>query len=102
MIWNALKRLFGFRADAATADAGPDAPALIPCEEALERMYEFMDGELDGASREEVAAHFEACARCYPHLRFEERFRERVQRAVRRPEVPADLRRRVLEILDEA
>ena len=74
---------------------------MISCEEALERIHEFMDGELDDVSREEVAAHFEVCARCYPHLRFEERFRERVQAAVRRPEVPEGLRSRVLGILEE-
>jgi anti-sigma factor (TIGR02949 family) len=74
---------------------------MISCPDALARMYEFMDGELDGAVRDEVAAHFEVCARCYPHLRFEERFRRRVQEAARRPEVPEGLRSRVLDILDQ-
>lgn len=93
MIWRAILRRLGLGSE-------PEAP-MVPCEEALARMYEFMDGELDEVAREEVAAHFEVCARCYPHLRFEERFRARVHEAAHRPEVPDGLRDRVLEILDE-
>lgn len=72
----------------------------ISCKEALTRIYEYLDGELEGASHQQVEEHFRICTRCYPHLRLEERFRARVREALERATVPADLERRVLELLD--
>lgn len=72
----------------------------VSCKEALERIYEYLDGELDGVSSEQVEEHFKLCARCYPHLRLEERFRARVREALSRPSVPGGLERRVLDVLD--
>jgi mycothiol system anti-sigma-R factor len=72
---------------------------MIPCRDALERIYEFMDGELEGASEAEVEEHFRVCTRCYPHLHLEQSFRDRVRDALGRPEVPEHLRARVLEML---
>jgi mycothiol system anti-sigma-R factor len=71
----------------------------LSCREALERVFEYMDGELDEVSYAQIEEHFRVCARCYPHLRLEEHFRARVQQALGTPEVPADLRRRVRELL---
>ncbi len=91
MIFDALKRMFG----------GKGAPEGISCEEALRQLHEFMDGELDTLSCQQVEEHFELCKRCYPHLRLEERFRERIQRALRRDACPESLRQKVLESLVE-
>lgn len=87
----------------AGAHAGTDAQAetgeALTCEETLGRVYEYMDGELDHLSSAQVEEHFRMCARCYPHLHLERNFRARVQTALGRPEVPVDLRERVLDIL---
>lgn len=91
----------------AEADAGTDGGAgaeaetgeALTCEETLGRVYEYMDGELDHLSSAQVEEHFRMCARCYPHLHLERNFRARVQTALGRPEVPGDLRERVLDIL---
>ncbi len=72
----------------------------IGCKEALTRIYEYLDGELDGVSHEQVEEHFRVCTRCYPHLRLEERFLARVREALARSSAPADLERRVLDLLD--
>jgi mycothiol system anti-sigma-R factor len=91
----------GAEADAGTA-AGTEADETgeaLTCEETLGRVYEYMDGELDHLSSAQVEEHFRMCARCYPHLRLERNFRARVQTALGRPEVPGDLRERVLDIL---
>ena len=97
MIWERLKRLFpGGRSDR----GGPDG-SEIGCREALERINEFLDGELDPTEAPAVEAHFQVCSRCYPHLKLERGFRSRVQSALAKPEVPPELRDRVLEILEE-
>jgi mycothiol system anti-sigma-R factor len=75
---------------------------MLPCREALERLWEYIDGELEGVPHDQVEEHFRVCARCYPHLQFEDAFRRRVHAALSRPHVPPDLRERVLSVLAEA
>ncbi len=91
MIFDALRRMFG----------GGESPEGISCEEALRQLQDYMDGELDTLSCSQVEEHFELCKRCYPHLRLEERFRERVRRAMKRDACPERLRQQVLESLVE-
>jgi len=53
---------------------------LISCRQALARVHEYLDGELDPASHADVARHFSSCQGCHPHLRLEERFRTALRR----------------------
>jgi anti-sigma factor (TIGR02949 family) len=62
-------------------------------------VQEFPDGSLEGVSAEQVRAHFEACSRCYPHLKFERSFREAMARVTRGEGAPPELRSRVVELL---
>ncbi|MFH1764021.1 MAG: zf-HC2 domain-containing protein [Gemmatimonadota bacterium] len=71
----------------------------ISCMEAIAKVHEYLDGELDGVSHEEVAHHFSICKKCYPHLRLEERFRELLQRSQEGEACPERLREQVLELL---
>jgi anti-sigma factor (TIGR02949 family) len=71
----------------------------ITCREAMTRVQEFLDGELEDASIDRVRAHFEVCSRCYPHLRFERSFREALARVTRGEAAPPELKRRVVELL---
>ena len=91
MIMSAIRRMFG----------GGDSEG-VTCMEALERIYEFLDGELDASQAAEIEEHFEKCTLCYPHLKMEERFRARLCTAISKSDVPPGLRERVLEILDGA
>lgn len=85
--------------------AGPDgAPAgvrMIGCHEALERLFEFLDGELDALETSEVEEHLRVCERCYPHLVFERSFRDAVRRALQGERAPGQVRARILEVLRE-
>lgn len=74
----------------------------LSCVDALARLYEYLDGELDDVSREEVAAHFDACRRCYPHLACERAFKTALRRAVEGRRAPPDLRKRVIHLLEGA
>jgi anti-sigma factor (TIGR02949 family) len=74
---------------------------VISCRDALNLIFEYLDGELEDVSEEEVRAHFEACRRCFPHLKLEESFRAAVQRATRGKAAPPELRSRVIELLSE-
>lgn len=75
---------------------------MISCADALRFLQEFVDGELEATSRQQVEAHFEACQRCYPHLRLEESFRAALQRACVGPCAPPEIKARLLEALAQA
>lgn len=62
--------------------AVPTGDGTIRCREALEGLFEFLDGELDAVEAREVEEHLCSCERCYPHLVFEQSFRAAVRRAV--------------------
>ena len=81
-------------------DGNPSAACKpISCMEAMAKVQEYLDGELDGVSHEEVAHHFSICQKCYPHLRLEERFRELVHRSQEGETCPERLKEQVLELL---
>lgn len=71
----------------------------ITCKEAVAVVQEYLDGQLQGVSAEDVREHFEICSRCYPHLKFERTFREALARASSGDCAPPELRRRVVDLL---
>lgn len=109
-IFDSIKRLFGDsssngdgqRVDPASGGSAMDDVEMIPCEEALRLVHDYLDGELDGTPERQVRKHFEACGRCYPHLRLETAYREAMRRAASGENAPPKLKARVLELLAEA
>jgi mycothiol system anti-sigma-R factor len=98
-----LKRLLGGNGSATHAscegDEGECSCRDISCLEALEMVHEYLDGELDAVSHEEVAHHFEVCRKCYPHLRLEERFKGALRRSQAKETCPEEVKAQVLELL---
>jgi mycothiol system anti-sigma-R factor len=74
---------------------------MISCEDALARVYEFLDGELSEGWRDRVRAHFEVCKRCYPHLACERSFKIALQRAIEGQRAPDAVRDRLVTVLSE-
>ncbi|MFW6085105.1 MAG: anti-sigma factor family protein, partial [Gemmatimonadota bacterium] len=56
------------------------------CRESLEKLYDFLDGELPDATRDQVAGHLEVCRSCYPHFSFERLFLDRLASVRATPE----------------
>ena len=73
----------------------------IDCHEAVERIFEWLDGEMDSTEAASVGEHLETCARCYPRLSFERAFRKAVERAPHRETVAAELRQGIMEALKQ-
>ena len=96
---NRLRRLFG---GGGASGNGAGHAEMISCEEALSVIYEFLDGELEEAPRQQVQEHFDVCQRCYPHLRLEESFRAAVQNATRGEAAPPELKARLLDLIAES
>ena len=109
--FESLKRLFGGTGqdgrsgDLDTSEGGGSkggsAVAMISCEEASSRLFEYLDGELEGVSEEEVRGHLEVCKACYPRMQFEKHFLEALRRSQNGDQVSAGLKERVLRSIEE-
>jgi len=81
-------------------DDGAAPPGEVSCQEAAERLFEWLDGELDPQLEPLVGAHLQTCAKCIPRLEFERSFRDALIRASRDREAPEALRRKIVEALE--
>ena len=107
--FDSLKRLFGgtgrndgsggAASSGSSGSSGETAVAMIPCDEASARLFEYLDGELEGVSEEEVRRHLEVCEACYPRVQFEKHFMEALLRSQNGGRVSETLRERVLQSL---
>lgn len=97
-----IERLKGLMKGTPAKNGGGMRPDMPTCEEALAVIYEFLDGELDGMSRDRVQAHFDVCGKCYPKLRFEESFRSAVRKAAEGEAPPPDLKAKLRDLLAHA
>ena len=50
----------------------------ISCEEALERMFEYIDGVLTGKSHSELEQHIETCKGCLKKVEFQQKLKKRL------------------------
>jgi len=69
----------------------------IDCQEALEELYDYLDGELTPDRAEEVRRHLHACAPCLAVSDFEAAFLRFIEARTKGACAPEELRRRILE-----
>ena len=102
-IFDRIRQIFGAGSPNGDGDSRgeSDGVEMIPCEEALRLVHEYLDGELDGVSQRKVKRHFDVCGRCYPHLKLESSYREAVRRAAAGEAAPPELRAKVTRLLAE-
>lgn len=98
-IFDALKRLFG-RTNGRQM-AGSSAGGMISCDDATARMFEYLDGELESASEEEVRRHLDVCKACYPGVQFEKHFLAALGRSQTNGRASEELRNRVVQAIAE-
>lgn len=74
-------------------------PSELDCAQALLRMQEFLDHELDTASADLVRQHLHACEPCLESFDADEAFRKLVRRCCAADQVsaPASLRLRIVQ-----
>jgi anti-sigma factor (TIGR02949 family) len=72
---------------------------VIDCEEALRRLFEYLDAELHGESQREMAQHLERCRSCFSRVEFEKRLKAYTAELLQEP-VPPDVERRIRTLLD--
>ncbi len=76
-------------------------PHETDCSEALDKLYEFIDGELTPATKQKIAVHLEECAPCLDQADIERAIKALVSRSCT-DQAPGGLRERILSRLDQA
>ena len=72
------------------------------CRQALERVYEYLDGELPPEEAAHIQQHFERCKKCYPVLTYCKSFQEALERAATCQScAPAELKAKIQQLLKE-
>ena len=74
-----------------------DGPSEIDCAEALEHLYEYLDGELDAAREKAVRSHLAKCAPCLSVSEFESAYLRFLEARARARGAPEEVRRRILQ-----
>ena len=92
-----LKRLLGL--SRGNGNGGAPSGGMIDCHEAAARLFEYLDGELDHVSQEEVRRHLEVCKACYPRAQFEKHFIEALGRSQRDGHASEELKGRILQAI---
>jgi anti-sigma factor (TIGR02949 family) len=78
------------------------AMGMMGCEEVMEKLWAFVDGELDAADETAVQRHLEVCNLCFPQYDFHRAYFRFVGHVKEGQQAPPDLRRRLFErILEE-
>jgi anti-sigma factor (TIGR02949 family) len=71
----------------------------IDCEEALRRLFDYLDAELRGEPHRVMEQHLARCRTCFSRLEFERRLKAHV-RELGTEQVPAELANRIRKVLD--
>ena len=75
-------------------------PHEVPCTEVLDRVYSYLDGEMDQMSYAQVKLHLDECGPCLREFGLEEVVRRLVHRHCGHEQVPAGLRQKVLATIE--
>lgn len=72
-----------------------------PCSEVLDRVYTYLDGELDSHRIAEIRKHLDECGPCLEEYGLEEAVKRLVAKHCGCDPVPQDLRAKVLSRIDQ-
>jgi mycothiol system anti-sigma-R factor len=76
-------------------------PHEVPCTEVLDRVYAYLDGELDSPGCAKIRQHLDECGPCLREYGLEEVVKQLVHRHCGHDTVPADLRTKVLVRIEQ-
>lgn len=80
--------------------AEPEASEEPGCHDAVERLYEYLDGELDGATVTRIEVHLRRCSPCLEAYDFHDELRQVIRSKCAKC-MPADLRDRLLAMFSD-
>lgn len=66
----------------------------LDCQQALDRLYRFLDGQLDDERKSAIRSHLDSCGHCLEAFSFEAELKSVIARRAVSP-VPQDLKERI-------
>jgi mycothiol system anti-sigma-R factor len=76
-------------------------PHETDCSDVLERVYTYLDGEIDERARADIRVHLEECGPCLAEYGLEEAVKRLIAKHCGCDPVPGDLRAKVLSRIDQ-
>jgi anti-sigma factor (TIGR02949 family) len=73
---------------------------VISCIEAVRRLWQFLDGELESGEAQSVEDHLDECVTCCGELEFSRELRKLLD-AQRTADLPVDVRDRLERVVDQ-
>jgi len=70
------------------------------CDDAVEKLYEYLDGELDGPTMQQVKDHLQRCSPCLEAFDFHDQLRHVVQHKCAE-QMPLEMKAKLLHLIDE-
>jgi mycothiol system anti-sigma-R factor len=74
----------------------------MTCEEAVNKLYEYLDRELNHATAEQLEKHLEICKLCCNHMEFEKSMKELVQKSCVQEKAPPFLKNKILDNMSQS
>ena len=72
----------------------------MTCQEAVDKLYEYLDREADDATIVQIEKHLDLCRLCCDHLEFEKKMKELVQKSCIQEKAPSFLKEKILKALE--
>lgn len=71
----------------------------LNCEEVLKKLFDYIDGEIDGMEAEALEVHLRDCRHCFDRVEFERLLKNRI-RALKKEESSQALKEKIEKIID--
>jgi anti-sigma factor (TIGR02949 family) len=75
-------------------------PDKMRCEEVIEHLLDYLDGEINEVKRAQIDHHLEECRGCFSRAEFETALRKRIGQAGER-QAPPTLEARIKALIDQ-
>lgn len=73
----------------------------LDCEQVLEQVWSYLDGELDETVYLRIQAHVARCSDCGPRFEFQRRLLALIEEKCREGPVPLELKQQLFKLLED-
>jgi anti-sigma factor (TIGR02949 family) len=73
---------------------------MIDCSDAVQRLWDYVEKDLDGQEQASMEEHLELCRRCCGEVEFAEEVRD-LMKVASKPHIPDEVSERLSEYLDD-
>ena len=71
----------------------------MKCSEVAQLLYEYLDGEIDDKTANEIRKHLSQCGHCFKYFDFEQTYLKFIEARTRARRAPDELRKSLLQSL---